>query len=204
VSDLDVTNDLAPLDLEAIALAIAVARDRGSGPIGVAALPALEPRAPATGASSLWRELALALAFRDGVSFFYGALDRETAMAEVRPWRKARISVARFTTTSTLTLADLTGRFAGSESTDRTKWLGFIVGRPVHRDDTESYLPTQRVAEVCRAAGLKGILYDSSLKPDGVNVALFAGTGLECQEVELHEVTGVSYTTVRLSPLSGC
>src|SRR5689334_15200160 len=58
-----------------------------------------------------------------GIPFFYGALDRETAMAEVRPWRKARISVARFTSTSTLIVADLTGRFAGSEFTERARWV---------------------------------------------------------------------------------
>jgi len=137
---------------------------------------------------------------RDGVPCFYGALERETAMAEVRPWRRARISVAKFKSTSALALVDLTGRFVESKPTSQVRWLSFMLGRPVHPDDRESYLASQRVADECRAADLSGILYDSSLKPGGVNVALFAHDGLACQKIELHEVTGASYRTQRLSP----
>ena len=121
-------------------------------------------------------------------------------MAEARPWRRARISVARFLSTTELALADLTGDFTTPEPGSQVKWLSFMLARPVHRDDAEAYLASQRVAQECRAAGLSGVLYDSSLKPGGVNVALFAHDRLECQEVELHEVTGVSYTAQRLWP----
>jgi len=135
-----------------------------------------------------------------GVPYFYGALEPETAMAEARPWRRARISVARFSSTTELALADLTGDFTTSKPSSRVKWLSFMLARPVHRDDVEAYLASQRVARECRAAGLNGVLYDSSLKPGGVNVALFAHDRLDCEEIELHEVTGVSYTAQRLWP----
>jgi len=135
-----------------------------------------------------------------GVSYFYGALEPETAIAEARPWRRARISVARFSSTTELALADLTGDFTTSERGSQVKWLSFMLARPVHRDDAEAYLASQRVAQECRAAGLSGVLYDSSLQPGGVNVALFAHDRLDCEEIELHEVTGVSYTAQRLWP----
>jgi RES domain-containing protein len=135
-----------------------------------------------------------------GVPYFYGGLDRETAMAEARPWRRARMSVGRFVITSALTLADLTGNFTTSKPNSSVQWLSFMLGRPVHRDDTESYLPSQQVAERCRADGLNGVLYDSSLRPGGVNVALFSPKELVCQEVELHEVTKMSFSTQRLYP----
>jgi len=135
-----------------------------------------------------------------GVPYFYGALEPETAMAEARPWRRARISVARFLSTTELALADLTGDFTTPEPGSQVKWLSFMLARPVHRDDAEAYLASQRVAQECRAAGLSGVLYDSSLKPGGVNVALFAPDRLECKEVELHEVTKVSYKAQRLWP----
>jgi RES domain-containing protein len=136
-----------------------------------------------------------------GVPYFYGGLDPETAMAEARPWRRARISVGRFVTTSALALADLTGGFATSKPNRSVQWLSFMLGRPVHRDDSESYLPSQRIAEKCRAEGLSGVSYDSSLKPGGVNVALFVHSEAVCRDVELHEVTGVSFSTQRLFPL---
>lgn len=136
----------------------------------------------------------------DRVPFFYGGLDKETAMAEARPWRRARISVARFLTTTALPLADLTGDHSTSTPSTGVVWLSWMLGRPVHRDDTESYLPSQALAQQCREAGLNGILYDSSLRPGGVNVALFAYNGLECQDVELHEVEAVSLSTQRLWP----
>jgi RES domain-containing protein len=137
---------------------------------------------------------------RHGVPYFYGAMERETAIAEGRPWRPARISVARFTSTSTLSLTDLTGNFAGSTPAPPVRWLSFMLGRPAHKCDKDSYLASQHIADECRAAGLTGILYDSSLRPGGVNVVLFDDVGLVCQDRELFEVTGVSYEVHRLWP----
>lgn len=137
---------------------------------------------------------------RDGVPYFYGAMERDTAIAEARPWRQARISVAQFTSTSTLSFADLTGNFAGSIPGPHVRWLSFMLGRPVDKRDKGRYLASQRIADECRAAGLTGILYDSSLAPRGVNVMLFDHSGLACHDRKLYEVTGVSYKAQRLWP----
>lgn len=135
-----------------------------------------------------------------GVTCLYGALDHETAIAEVRPWRGSRVSVARFISTTELTLADLTGVDVNSKYGRSVQWLSFMLGRPVHQDDTESYLPSQYVAEECRSAGLDGVLYDSSLKKGGVNAAIFMSSKLRCQEVELREVTAMALSTQLLHP----
>ena len=137
---------------------------------------------------------------RHGVPYFYGAMERETAIAEVRPWRRARISVARFTSTSTLSFTDLTGNVVGSTPAPHVRWLSFMLGRPVDERDEDRYLASQRIADECRAAGLTGILCDSSLAPGGVNVMIFDHAGLACQDRELYEVTGVSYEAQRLWP----
>lgn len=136
---------------------------------------------------------------RHGVPYFYGAMERETAIAEVRG-RRARISVARFMSTSTLSFTDLTGNVAGSTPTPHVRWLSFMLGRPVDERDEDRYLASQRIADECRAAGLTGIFYDSSLAPGGVNVMLFDHAGVACQDKELYEVTGVSYEAQRLWP----
>jgi hypothetical protein len=75
-----------------------------------------------------------------------------------------------------------------------------MLGRPVHRDDSESYVASQRLAETCRESGLDGMLYDSALRPGGVNVVLFSDTGIACATTELYEVTSLQYTSVRLAP----
>jgi hypothetical protein len=137
---------------------------------------------------------------RPGVPYFYGAIERETAIAEVRPWRLARISVARFMSTSTLSFTDLTGNVAGSTPAPHVGWLNFMLGRPVDERDKDRYSASQRIADECLAAGLTGILYDSSLKPGGVNVMLFDDAGLACQDCEFYVVTGVSYEAERLWP----
>jgi len=74
-----------------------------------------------------------------------------------------------------------------------------MIGRPVHRDDKDTYLPTQHLAQKWHESGLEGVLYNNSLKPLGINVALFSNESLSCQYVELHEVTSVAYSTELLA-----
>jgi hypothetical protein len=51
----------------------------------------------------------------------------------------------------------------------------------------------------CEREGLDGIVYSSALKPNGANIVLFGNQAPACDDVELHEVTIVSYDAVRLS-----
>jgi len=136
---------------------------------------------------------------RKGFPRFYGALDAETAVAECRPWRGARLSVAGFRNSTSLPLVDLSGTQASSRATPIVEWLNFILGRPVHRDDDGSYLPSQWLAEECERHGLAGLLYKSAMRPGGINVVLFAWDQLSGMGVEFHEVSGISYRTTELS-----
>lgn len=134
-----------------------------------------------------------------GTPYFYGALDIDTALAEVRPWRRARLTIGCFTSTASLRLGDLTGTQAQMHPDRSLQWLSFMLGRPVHRDDSDSYLPSQVFASKCREAGFDGVFYESALKPSGVNVAVFDATKLTCGPVELYEVTELSFSKQRLS-----
>lgn len=134
-----------------------------------------------------------------GVCLFYGAFERETAIAEVRPWRRARITVAQFTVTTDLTVADLTLDPSLEAHVEPIHWLSYMIGRPVHPDDSESYLASQRIAEECRKQGLDGLLYDSALQRGGVNVALFDVAGIDYISAELYEITRIEYSSALLS-----
>lgn len=134
-----------------------------------------------------------------GESTFYGALEPDTAIAEVRPWVTARVSIAKFEGTKSLRLVDFT-QDEDERLFDHADWSGWIMSRPVHQDDTDSYLGTQLIAARLKAAGFDGVLYRSRLSEGGTNVALFDGAVLNPVSAELREVTRVEYNTTVLTP----
>lgn len=126
-----------------------------------------------------------------GVAYFYGALDLRTAVAEMRPWRGARVSVAKFEATKPLSLVDLTGTLSRVEQGSLTSWASVMMARPVHRDDADGYRATQLLATRLHAAGVEGIIYASAMRPTGKNVVLFSDRGLRCTRRDLIEVGSV-------------
>lgn len=133
-----------------------------------------------------------------GVAYFYGALDPRTAVAEMRPWRGARVSVAKFEATAKLSLVDLTGTLSKATQGSLTSWANFMMGRPVHRDDSDGYLATQLLATRLHAVGLHGVVYGSAMRPNGRNVVLFSASDLRCVSRDLFEVGRVAVSTVKL------
>jgi RES domain-containing protein len=138
----------------------------------------------------------------DGIACFYAALDPNTAIAEVRPWNTARVTVAQFTTKIQLDVLDLTGQLAGIERTHAVWWIAEVISRPVYRDDRHAYLGTQYLSERVKAEGVAGLSYGSSMYPTGTNVALYSEYGLLPKSTSLHQVMSVVYETIQLAPRS--
>ena len=61
-------------------------------------------------------------------------------------------------------------------------------------DSTLTYAPTQIVAEVLRDDGYDGIRYQSSMRKDGVNVALFDVSSAKGSDPQLRLVKSIEYT----------
>ena len=135
-----------------------------------------------------------------GIPCFYAALEDETAIAELRPWPRARITVATFTTAGPFKVLDLRNTNSHVQEVRSVYWAAFMISRPVHRDDRFGYLGTQYLAERLKAAGARGLLYASTLRPGGTNVALFSDSGLKPIGTAYHEVATVTYRTARLRP----
>jgi RES domain-containing protein len=135
----------------------------------------------------------------DGIPYFYAALDPETAIAEVRPWVGGRLTVAKFVTAKAYDVLDLTGVYTARFPSLRVQTLSHIIGRPAHRDDRWAYLGTQYVAERLKDQGIHGILYTSSMRPAGTNVALFSDIGVLPTARVLHHVRGVTYDVATLT-----
>ena len=122
-----------------------------------------------------------------GIPCLYLCTDRDTSMAETRPWIGSQITVASFVTTRPLRLVDCGGpsqwlMFSPSEmdslaAADKEKcvWgaINDAFSSPVGRnDDLAEYAPTQVLAEEFRHAGFDGVQY-RSMVGTGKNVALF-------------------------------
>lgn len=129
----------------------------------------------------------------EGIRYLYTALEEATAVAEVRPWRQAAVSVASLRTTRSLRVVDLAGLPVHLSPVDRVTpmLLGGFLGLPVHRDDPLDYLPSQLLAARLGREGFDGVIYPSALQPSGTNLAIFDPSAVKFDRVALHSVEAV-------------
>lgn len=144
-----------------------------------------------------------------GIPYLYVALDRATAIAEVRPWLGALLSVARLSPQRTLRVVNLNYRdvkppemqVQKGEQQDYLAFLLFMsrtLARSQDRNDELSYIPTQYFAEKSKRRGLDGIIYFSVLHEEGSNLVLLDVDIATVKDVSLHEVRGVSHSTAEV------
>ena len=115
-----------------------------------------------------------------GISVFYGAFDKKTCVAEVRPPVGSKVVVAKFLPLRTLRLLDFdalaeiddSGSYFDPGYAERRgrasffDWLVTEISRPVMRDEEEfEHIPTQAMAEYLASRvfpRLDGIIYRST------------------------------------------
>ena len=142
-----------------------------------------------------------------GISCFYGAFNQETAVAEVRPAIHSLIFSCKFELRRPIRVIDLTVfrnvkdyRPFDKRYADRHKLFRFLneflkeLKSPISPEEADlDYLPAQVVAEYFRhhmgteIGKIEGIIYYSSQKKNGKNIALF-GNASKCLENEIHEI----------------
>jgi hypothetical protein len=140
-----------------------------------------------------------------GIPVIYLASELETAVAEVRPWVGAYVSVGTFRIARPLRIVNLDAGDAkgrmfhlqepDAQERERAVWADVdrAFSTPVNpSDDLADYAPTQIVAELFRDRGLDGIGYRSALG-DGHNVALFDIDSVELESCVLVDVTDVKF-----------
>ena len=141
-----------------------------------------------------------------GIAYLYVAEQEETAVAEIRPYVGAKVSIARAIPKDALKLADLTkvhcipSPFGLTDLADRIRRNALLnilneeLARPVNPDESEvEYVPTQYLAEVILNAGFDGIRFKSAVSPGGTNVVFFKPADLEIQsDTRLVEILSVA------------
>ncbi len=142
-----------------------------------------------------------------GIPYLYVATSKETALAEVRPWIGALVSVGQFKTLRELRIVNCTTDLKGHrlylefekepspDEREESVWADIdrAFAMPVTpSDDLADYVPTQIIAELFKAHGFDGIAYRSSLGP-GHNLALFDLNAAELINCHLFEVKTINF-----------
>lgn len=132
-----------------------------------------------------------------GIGYLYLATDKETAIAETKPYKSADVSIACFETRKKLRLVDFSsetykGFFlpadmsynlaelfkANPDQIEKIIWgqLNFDFAKPLSPEDSQfEYIPTQVIAEKIKENGFDGIIYSSALTfTGGKNITLFS------------------------------
>lgn len=152
-----------------------------------------------------------------GIRVLYSAIDIETAIAEVRPWKSATVTIASVNPTQSLKLVNLskvselrkkvTQSFFSvtnmREELDRIDLLSCLdeaLSKPVFPDVSElEYIPSQYLTEFIKSLGYDGVIFKSSLGP-GENYVFFnwetfqpRRDKLEISIINRFEVNGLKY-----------
>lgn len=132
-----------------------------------------------------------------GIAVFYGAMNYETCLAEMRPALGGRVLVGAFRTTQTLRILDFRRleaarvaelSFFDSRYADQQERVAFLrrlhglISRPVVPGREDEYLITQTLTEylahVHRPA-FDGVIFKSVQRESGANIVLFGRDGFE-------------------------
>ncbi len=162
-----------------------------------------------------------------GISLFYGGLDVETCICEVRPNVGEKVIVAEFQVLKTLKILNLSAReleeqplsiFDEKYSFEYEEYFKpFInyfvrdISRPIRPNDAAvDYTPTQVFTEFMRIRkfrdlievitnntgetyNITGLLYNSFLNKDGVNIVLFRGPDISTDQPGQNPSAWLSY-----------
>ena len=156
-----------------------------------------------------------ARANREEQPVLYMASDLQTALAEVRAWKGAPVTIAEMKTVSTLRILDLSKPYTIAspffqEEENPLSWkieasgllnrFGEELSRPVMpHEEATLYLPTQHLCDLVRAAGFNGIAYPSAMGP-GHNVVFFDPSTVAPSSLSHHRVKEPNFKSTTPSP----
>lgn len=159
----------------------------------------------------------------EGIPYLYLATQVETAVAEVRPWIGAEVTIGFFKILSNLSIVDTSDdkpkntlslyEFVnidkedfdirrrsnhGYTSVEKEEYIwgdiNSAFSRPISPNDSLlKYLPTQFVSEKLKTEGYDGVAYSSSLNEKGYNIALFDPLKAKCTGCSMYEIKKMTY-----------
>lgn len=142
-----------------------------------------------------------------GISYLYIADQLTTTLYETRATLYDYITVGEFRVKEDVEIINLRGDdydpipLAEKEELEDflihssfISKLGNELSKPNRRNDKElDYLPTQYLSEFIKSMGFDGVEYQSSLNPEGYNIAIFSPEKFECIDVCVHEIKKIVF-----------
>ncbi|WP_211750249.1 RES family NAD+ phosphorylase [Paenibacillus sp. Marseille-Q4541] len=130
-----------------------------------------------------------------GITYLYAAEDIDTAIAEVRPYKRAEITVAKLVYNEPVRLFDVVlKKHEKSPKSDSVKWImNHYMSNPIDPNNSDlEYIASQFICEIVKNLKLDGIRFPSSLRNGGINVLLFDPSMMTIQEeTNLYTVTKI-------------
>lgn len=149
----------------------------------------------------------------NGIPYLYLSTNAETTLYESRSSYLDYITIAEFKLIEVLhvvSLREIAGvsPFAFGDKLEsyimHQKYLARLeqeLSKPVRRFDKElDYLPSQYLCEYVKSLGYDAIEYGSSLKPGGINIAVFNDVKLVGRNVEVYEIDTLTLGHRKISP----
>lgn len=124
--------------------------------------------------------------------YLYLAMDEATAIYEMRPAKNQIYSVAKGTLNQPAKLADLQDVSKYEDIADFE--LGNLISKisePNTDNDLAFYRITQRLSHYIKSQGLDGIVYNSSIRQDGINVLLFNPKSVKFTETSVISIDSI-------------
>jgi RES domain len=148
-----------------------------------------------------------------GISYFYGASDEKTAIAEARPYKTEIVCVAKHKVSTKISLIDLRDpkstispfgldddslSLLYKEHMPFLEHLSDVLSKPVLPQKKEmEYLPTQYLCELIKNDNFNGIAFKSSLEK-GDNFVIFDDSLLSGIKVESYIVSDTTVKSERI------
>jgi hypothetical protein len=147
-----------------------------------------------------------------GISYFYGASDVKTTIAEARPYKTVIVCVAKYKVDKKISLIDLRDPKSTTSPFDieedilsllyiHMPFLGHlseVLSKPVLPYEKEmEYLPTQYLCELIKNYNFNGIAFKSSLE-EGDNFVIFNDSFITGIKVEGYMVSDTKVKSKKL------
>lgn len=147
-----------------------------------------------------------------GIPYLYVTTEIETAIYESRSSYLDYITIGEFELAEPMEVVSLRAistisPFAfGDKLSDNIAHQKYLtrlekeLSKPIRRFDKElDYLPSQYLCEYVKSLGYDAIEYGSSLKTEGVNLAVFNDSKLEIKSTDVYEISDVQLTYNKLT-----
>jgi hypothetical protein len=138
------------------------------------------------------------------IKYLYTAESPYTALVEVRPYLKSKVSIAEIKVNEELIVANFSyesfGKLDGFEQN-----LMYLIMSDFSKpsdSDKKSYIPSQYVAEYIKTLGLDGIRFNSSLHGAGRNITIFNYEKCKPIGSKLYEIDDICFEAKGIAPLN--